>query len=172
MAGLGHHLPCARFGHQNCSGFEGFGEGYRCTNELWRQWWQASGISSSAAAHFCFKFKFYSNMVLEVSFSYIYFQGDFKVQEDRKHRKTYKALGDSEQKLQFFSARQIACRVLGSRGYLCQKVLGCFAKIFVCILAFNFFLLLMLPLFMFMISNWELLFSSAGYLWKIVCVQE
>ncbi|XP_050379647.1 uncharacterized protein LOC126796991 [Argentina anserina] len=48
-------------------------------------------------------------------------QGDFKVQEDRKHRKTYKALSDSEQKLQFFSARQIACRVLGSRGYLCQK---------------------------------------------------
>ncbi|KAM5578128.1 hypothetical protein ABKV19_008447 [Rosa sericea] len=48
-------------------------------------------------------------------------QGDFKVQEDRKHRKTYKALGDSEQKIQFFSARQIACRLLGSRGYLCQK---------------------------------------------------
>ncbi|XP_061989342.1 uncharacterized protein LOC133707898 isoform X2 [Rosa rugosa] len=46
---------------------------------------------------------------------------DFKVQEDRKHRKTYKALGDSEQKLQFFSATQIACRLLGSRGYLCQK---------------------------------------------------
>ncbi|KAM1060927.1 uncharacterized protein LOC126611479 [Malus sylvestris] len=48
-------------------------------------------------------------------------QGDFKVQEDRKHRKTYQALGDSEKKLQFFSARQIACRLLGSRGYLCQK---------------------------------------------------
>ncbi|XP_021827173.1 uncharacterized protein LOC110767824 [Prunus avium] len=48
-------------------------------------------------------------------------QGDFKVQEDKKHRKTYQALGDSEQKLQFFAARQIACRLLGSRGYLCQK---------------------------------------------------
>ncbi|KAM5556159.1 hypothetical protein ABKV19_023846 [Rosa sericea] len=34
----------------------------------------------------------------------ISYWGDFKVQEDRKHRKTYKALGDSEQKLQFFSA--------------------------------------------------------------------
>lgn len=53
------------------------------------------------------------------------------MQEDRKHRKTYQALGDSEQKLQFFSARQIACRVLGSRGYLCQKVLGYFANIYV-----------------------------------------
>ncbi|PON39277.1 DTW [Parasponia andersonii] len=48
-------------------------------------------------------------------------QGDFKIQEDKKHRATFQALGDSEQKLQFFSARQIACRLLGSRGYLCQK---------------------------------------------------
>lgn len=48
-------------------------------------------------------------------------QGNFKVQEDKKHRATYKALGDSEQKQQFFSSRQVACRVLGSRGYLCQK---------------------------------------------------
>lgn len=47
-------------------------------------------------------------------------QGDFKVQEDKKHRAKYLALGDSEQKLQFYAARQIACRVLGSRGYLCQ----------------------------------------------------
>ncbi|KAK9131770.1 hypothetical protein Scep_011298 [Stephania cephalantha] len=48
-------------------------------------------------------------------------KGNFKVQEDKKHRATYKALADSEEKLQFFSARQIACRLLGSRGYLCQK---------------------------------------------------
>ncbi|KAK9152743.1 hypothetical protein Sjap_000223 [Stephania japonica] len=48
-------------------------------------------------------------------------KGSFKVQEDKKHRATYKALVDSEEKLQFFSARQIACRLLGSRGYLCQK---------------------------------------------------
>ncbi|XP_044503993.1 uncharacterized protein LOC123224403 isoform X2 [Mangifera indica] len=48
-------------------------------------------------------------------------QGDFKVQEDKKHRATYQALGDSEKKLQFFASRQIACRLLGSRGYLCQK---------------------------------------------------
>ncbi|XP_057955780.1 uncharacterized protein LOC131149389 isoform X3 [Malania oleifera] len=48
-------------------------------------------------------------------------QGDFKIQEDKKHRARYQALGDSEKKLQFFAARQIACRLLGSRGYLCQK---------------------------------------------------
>lgn len=44
--------------------------------------------------------------------------------EDKKHRAMYQALDGSEQKLQFYSARQIACRLLGSRGYLCQKVLG------------------------------------------------
>ncbi|XP_039035750.1 uncharacterized protein LOC120172331 [Hibiscus syriacus] len=48
-------------------------------------------------------------------------QGDFKVQEDKKHRAKYETLGDSDKKFQFFSARQIACRLLGSRGYLCQK---------------------------------------------------
>ncbi|XP_042520678.1 uncharacterized protein LOC122094087 [Macadamia integrifolia] len=48
-------------------------------------------------------------------------QGDFKLIEDKKHRATYQSLVDSENKLQFFSARQIACRLLGSRGYLCQK---------------------------------------------------
>ncbi|RWR89581.1 DTW domain-containing protein YfiP [Cinnamomum micranthum f. kanehirae] len=48
-------------------------------------------------------------------------QGEFKAQEDKKHRATYQALNDSEKKLQFFAARQIACRLLGSRGYLCQK---------------------------------------------------
>ncbi|VFQ83236.1 unnamed protein product [Cuscuta campestris] len=48
-------------------------------------------------------------------------QGEFKVHEDKKHRAKYKSLGDSESKLQFFSARQIACRLLGSRDYLCQK---------------------------------------------------
>ncbi|KAH9792693.1 tRNA-uridine aminocarboxypropyltransferase [Citrus sinensis] len=48
-------------------------------------------------------------------------QGDFKILEDKKHRATYQTLGESEKKLQFFTARQIACRLLGSQGYLCQK---------------------------------------------------
>ncbi|KAJ8427733.1 hypothetical protein Cgig2_000988 [Carnegiea gigantea] len=47
--------------------------------------------------------------------------GEFKMEEDKKHRAAYKALSESEMKFQFFSARQIACRLLGSRGYLCQK---------------------------------------------------
>ncbi|CAI8592608.1 unnamed protein product [Vicia faba] len=48
-------------------------------------------------------------------------QGSFGHHEDKKHRATYKALPDSEAKLKFYSARQIACRVIGSKGYLCQK---------------------------------------------------
>ncbi|KAK1285408.1 hypothetical protein QJS10_CPB20g01855 [Acorus calamus] len=48
-------------------------------------------------------------------------QGEFKNREDKKHRAVYQSLTDPESKLQFFSARQIACRLLGSRGYLCQK---------------------------------------------------
>ncbi|GMH26995.1 hypothetical protein Nepgr_028838 [Nepenthes gracilis] len=53
--------------------------------------------------------------------------GDFKMKEDKKHRATYQALSDSEKKLQFFAACQIACCLLGSRGYLCQKVLVFFS---------------------------------------------
>ncbi|MQL80839.1 hypothetical protein Taro_013292 [Colocasia esculenta] len=79
-------------------------------------------------------------------------QGDFKVQEDKKHRAVYQSLVDSETKLQFFAARQIACRLLGSRSYLCQKV----------------FINDDLP-------SWEcpftsLSFCSAGSQQKIVCV--
>ncbi|KAG0454537.1 hypothetical protein HPP92_023829 [Vanilla planifolia] len=48
-------------------------------------------------------------------------QGAFRVQEDIKHREVYRNLTDAEEKLQFFAARQVACRLLGSRGYLCQK---------------------------------------------------
>lgn len=52
-------------------------------------------------------------------------QGSFKDVEDKKHRAVYERLADSDQKLQYFSARQIGCRLLGCRGYLCQKVLWC-----------------------------------------------
>ncbi|AEE27597.1 putative DTW domain-containing protein [Arabidopsis thaliana] len=48
-------------------------------------------------------------------------QGPFGAYEDKKHRATYEALDDPEKKFRFFSARQVACRLLGSRGYLCQK---------------------------------------------------
>jgi hypothetical protein len=69
------------------------------------------------------------------------FQGYFKVQEDKKHRATYQALGDSEKKFQFFAARQIACRLLGSRGYLCQKVFLCIETIATFHVSFVFFYL-------------------------------
>ncbi|URD86397.1 DTW domain [Musa troglodytarum] len=48
-------------------------------------------------------------------------KGTFKDQEDKKHRSVYESICDSENKMQFFSARQIACRLLGNRGHLCQK---------------------------------------------------
>ncbi|KAJ7527220.1 hypothetical protein O6H91_16G043100 [Diphasiastrum complanatum] len=42
-------------------------------------------------------------------------------EEDHRHRASYQAISSSEKKLQFFSARQVACRVLGSKDYLCAK---------------------------------------------------
>ncbi|CAL9066988.1 uncharacterized protein LOC135607128 isoform X1 [Musa acuminata AAA Group] len=48
-------------------------------------------------------------------------KGTFKDQEDKKHRSVYESICDSENKMQFFSARQIACRLLGNRGHLCRK---------------------------------------------------
>ena len=49
-------------------------------------------------------------------------QGEAGKTEDRRHRAFYHTLSDSEAKLQFFAARQIACRILGSHGYLCEDV--------------------------------------------------
>ncbi|KAI0492270.1 hypothetical protein KFK09_026539 [Dendrobium nobile] len=46
---------------------------------------------------------------------------NFRIQEDIRHREVYQSLTEYKEKLQFFAARQIACRLLGSRGYLCQK---------------------------------------------------
>ncbi|KAL2610873.1 hypothetical protein R1flu_022565 [Riccia fluitans] len=41
-------------------------------------------------------------------------------EEDHRHREFYGSLYDSESKLQEFSARQVACRLIGSKGYLCS----------------------------------------------------
>ncbi|KAG6552102.1 hypothetical protein Mapa_006411 [Marchantia paleacea] len=41
-------------------------------------------------------------------------------EEDHRHREFYETLTDSESKLQNFTARQVACRVIGSKGYLCD----------------------------------------------------
>jgi hypothetical protein len=47
-------------------------------------------------------------------------QGRPAVAENQRHRAFYHTLLDSEAKLQFFAARQVACRILGSHGYLCH----------------------------------------------------
>ncbi|KAG0607997.1 hypothetical protein M758_8G070200 [Ceratodon purpureus] len=47
-------------------------------------------------------------------------KGEAGKTEDRRHRAFYHTLSDSESKLQFFAARQVACRILGSHGYLCE----------------------------------------------------
>lgn len=47
-------------------------------------------------------------------------KGEAGKTEDRRHRAFYHTLSDSEAKLQFFAARQVACRILGSHGYLCE----------------------------------------------------
>ena len=89
-------------------------------------------------------------------------QGDFKDVEDRKHRAVYETLADSDQKLQYYSARQIGCRLLGSRGYLCQKVAYESLK------EFSVF-----PNAATLVQTFtELkLVCSAGYQWRIVCAQ-
>lgn len=119
MAGLGHHVTSPCYGHSNRRGFEASGERFRFSDEVWPRRWKVTGeffVSVSAMLVLMHLFLF------DVS-DFVDFQGNFGHQEDKKHRATYKALPDSEAKLKFYSARQIACRVLGSKGYLCQKVL-------------------------------------------------
>ncbi|KAI4325118.1 hypothetical protein MLD38_030542 [Melastoma candidum] len=107
----------------------GGGEGPECTRpavspEEWREWGSLSMKVPSMVAEIVEDLR-----VLEKSMdSPLCFggiggklQGEFRVMEDRKHRAKYEALGDSEKKLQYFAARQVACRLLGSRNYLCQK---------------------------------------------------
>ena len=124
---------------------------------------------------------------LEAKLLYIYLilysnlQGDFKVHEDKKHRAKYQALGDSEKKLQFFSARQIACRLLGSRDYLCQKVCGFLIKLNLQWVLWSWFFstqmfLYIKSIFMYRRQNGCFNFkclqlSSAGFLLKIACVE-
>ncbi|XP_008783149.2 uncharacterized protein LOC103702481 isoform X2 [Phoenix dactylifera] len=89
--------------------------------------WQGWGTSSSVPAMVAEIIRGFRALEQETNSSMSFgglggkLQGSFKVQEDIKHRALYNSLRDSEKKLQFFSARQIACRLLGSRGYLCQK---------------------------------------------------
>ncbi|KAL6953209.1 hypothetical protein U1Q18_045245 [Sarracenia purpurea var. burkii] len=89
----------------------------------WRAWGTASPVPAMVAEIVEDLKDLERNMNAQMSFGGLggKLKGDFKVHEDKKHRAKYQALGDSEKKLQFFAARQIACRLLGSRDYLCQK---------------------------------------------------
>lgn len=95
------------------------------------------------------------------------------MQENKKHRDKYESLEDSEKKIQYFSARQIACRVLGSRGYLCQKVYQMMV-VSLCSIHLEQFLCLKLPEFITIADNVNifLFLPSAGFPGKTVCVQE
>ncbi|KAJ3692316.1 hypothetical protein LUZ60_012666 [Juncus effusus] len=48
-------------------------------------------------------------------------KGNLRDIEDKKKKSVYSSFPDSEKKLQFFTANQVACRLLGAKGYLCQK---------------------------------------------------
>ncbi|XP_057248054.1 uncharacterized protein LOC104903024 isoform X2 [Beta vulgaris subsp. vulgaris] len=91
------------------------------------QEWQGWGTTSPVPATISDAIAYLKNLETETDVQMNFggnggrLTGEFRIEEDKKHRAAYRALSDSEMKLQFFSARQIACRLLGSRGYLCQR---------------------------------------------------
>ncbi|KAL9244509.1 hypothetical protein vseg_018278 [Gypsophila vaccaria] len=93
------------------------------TLEEWQGWGTTSNVPSMVIDAFHYLKALESDCDAAMSFGGNggRLNGEFKVQEDKKHRATYKGLSGPDMKFQFYSARQIACRVLGSRGYLCQK---------------------------------------------------
>uniref|UniRef100_A0A0E0LBD0 tRNA-uridine aminocarboxypropyltransferase n=1 Tax=Oryza punctata TaxID=4537 RepID=A0A0E0LBD0_ORYPU len=93
------------------------------TAEEWRRWGTSSPLPATVAAVVRELLEMEAQAGQKMRFGGVgsKIKGDFKDMEDKKHRAVYETLADSDQKLQYFSARQIACRLLGSRGYLCQK---------------------------------------------------
>ncbi|XP_074276107.1 uncharacterized protein LOC141599878 [Silene latifolia] len=91
--------------------------------EEWQGWGTNSPVPSMVidAIHYLKAFERENDILLSFGGNLGRLSGEFKVEEDKKHRATYDALAASDIKFQFYSARQIACRLLGSRGYLCQK---------------------------------------------------
>lgn len=71
----------------------------------------------------------------------------------------YQSLVESEDKLRYFSARQIACRLLGGREHLCQKVYFSYIFFFTSHWFVNLFINRILPA------------CSVGLLKKTACVQ-
>uniref|UniRef100_A0A0E0E1K1 tRNA-uridine aminocarboxypropyltransferase n=1 Tax=Oryza meridionalis TaxID=40149 RepID=A0A0E0E1K1_9ORYZ len=93
------------------------------TAEEWRRWGTSSPLPAAVAAVVRELLEMEAEAGQKMRFGGVgsKIKGDFKDMEDKKHRAVYQTLADSDKKLQYFSARQIACRLLGSRGYLCQK---------------------------------------------------
>ncbi|EPS73077.1 hypothetical protein M569_01678, partial [Genlisea aurea] len=91
------------------------------------QEWQGCGSASPVPSMVCRVIRDLKLLEMEIDVPMTFdgnhgmLSGDFKVQEDKKLRQKYASIADPEEKLQYFSARQIACRLLGSRGYLCRK---------------------------------------------------
>ncbi|PUZ60923.1 hypothetical protein GQ55_4G217000 [Panicum hallii var. hallii] len=101
----------------------GDGDGSEVSHEEWRRWGTSSPLPAAVAAVVRELLEMEAAAGEKMRFGGVgsKLKGDFKDMEDKKHRAVYETLGDSDQKLQYFSARQIGCRLLGSRGYLCQK---------------------------------------------------
>uniref|UniRef100_A0A0D9WQD7 tRNA-uridine aminocarboxypropyltransferase n=1 Tax=Leersia perrieri TaxID=77586 RepID=A0A0D9WQD7_9ORYZ len=99
------------------------GGGGEVTAEEWRRWGTSSPLPAvvDAVVRELLEMEAESGEKMRFGGVGSKIKGDFKDMEDKKHRAVYETLADSDKKLQYFSARQIACRLLGSRGYLCQK---------------------------------------------------
>ncbi|XP_015694103.2 uncharacterized protein LOC102712736 [Oryza brachyantha] len=101
----------------------GSGGGDEVAPEEWRRWGTSSPLPAMVANVVRELLEMEAEAGEKMRFGGVgsKIKGDFKDMEDKKHRAVYETLADSDKKLQYFSARQIACRLLGSRGYLCQK---------------------------------------------------
>ncbi|KAM0911499.1 hypothetical protein ACQ4PT_013419 [Festuca glaucescens] len=101
----------------------GAGDGGEVSTEEWQRWGTSAPLPAVVAdvVRQLLDMEFVAGEKMRFGGVGSKIKGDFKDVEDRKHRAVYETLADSDQKLQYYSARQIGCRLLGSRGYLCQK---------------------------------------------------
>ncbi|CAN6201535.1 unnamed protein product [Urochloa humidicola] len=99
------------------------GDAGEVSHEEWQRWGTSSPLPTTVAAVVRELLEMEAAAGEKMRFGGVgsKLKGDFKDVEDKKHRAVYETLADSDQKLQYYSARQIGCRLLGSRGYLCQK---------------------------------------------------
>uniref|UniRef100_A0ACD5WSZ4 Uncharacterized protein n=1 Tax=Avena sativa TaxID=4498 RepID=A0ACD5WSZ4_AVESA len=104
-------------------GLAGAGDGGGVSTEEWQRWGTSAPLPAVVAdvVRQLLDMEFVAGEKMRFGGVGSKLKGDFKDVEDMKHRAVYETLPDSDQKLQYYSARQIGCRLLGSRGYLCQK---------------------------------------------------